>query len=265
MKTRVAIQAWERRPDGGRRARGRAPPRVGPGGFSTVFSWSPKGKGGGPSKNIFAFTLIELLVVVAIIAILAALLLPALKSVRARAQGVQCMNGMRQVGMALLMFADEYEQKFPMFYDGSQTWAYHVLPYLGLSQVGFSGANRYNDVRPVFRCPGLQSAISFNGVTTMHAINKYMAGMNGVWIKVGDVKKPADTILLADPQPCDWVHPLPVINYWLNMPIGDDLSASRCGIGNNYPGGANVVFLDGSARMLRNSSVTMTNIDPNLQ
>jgi prepilin-type N-terminal cleavage/methylation domain-containing protein/prepilin-type processing-associated H-X9-DG protein len=60
------------------------------------------------------FTLIELLVVIAIIAILAALLLPALATAKERGQRTYCINNLRQLTMAWLLFADENDERLPL-------------------------------------------------------------------------------------------------------------------------------------------------------
>src|SRR6267154_425236 len=69
-----------------------------------------------PRKNhASAFTLIELLVVIAIIAILAAILFPVFAQAREKARQASCQSNLRQLGLATLMYVQDYDETYPLY------------------------------------------------------------------------------------------------------------------------------------------------------
>jgi len=97
------------------------------------------------------FTLIELLVVIAIIAILAALLLPALSRAKGSAQRVACVNNLRQLRLALGLYANDHEGQLPPRAFFTNRWPAQLQPH-------------YTDVS-LLRCPADSEAIKAGSAT----------------------------------------------------------------------------------------------------
>lgn len=158
-------------------------------------------------KKSSAFTLIELLVVIAIIAILAAILFPVFSRARENARRTTCRSNLRQIGMGLLQYTQDYDERLIRSWSGVNNkasdatqrykWMDSIYPYVKSEQV-------FDCPSDTFRNPG--GAYKFRGGTKYgsYAINSsYWGDDDAYQSPAGDDS--ATLADLQDPAGCVWI------------------------------------------------------------
>jgi prepilin-type N-terminal cleavage/methylation domain-containing protein/prepilin-type processing-associated H-X9-DG protein len=217
-----------------------------------------------------AFTLIELLVVIAIIAILAAMLLPALHKAKERGKRTSCLNNMRQIGVAYMLYNEDSAGRVP-YRRGLAHFAHPatgdnffkvLIPYFGGKIDGVWQTKIYGC--PTAPEPPLTSGYAptwVNPSLRCGCIISYMQNMLVLETKLSNVRRPSDVAVIQEggsrthatwdgPEAAnnlssgDALRPEP--RYYTEWHMWDDaLKTERCS--NVHEKGGNLMFADGHA------------------
>ncbi len=233
-------------------------------------------------KKTSAFTLIELLVVIAIIAILAAILFPVFARARENARRASCQSNLKQIGLGILQYTQDYDEKYPMFQwngatpsdlDPAYSWRRTTFPYVKSTQIYQCPSSVYAD-RVAYDSDNTRMAALPAGSPRFPA--SYSINGSGSYIggtPVSETSAPpryAPTTLAAIADPAQTIV---VSEYsWVDNRVNwNDGCATNPGCNGLYfkghLGNSNFLFTDGHVKALKPTStgnpINMWNIEEN--
>ena len=199
-----------------------------------------------------AFTLVELLVVVAILALLAALLIPSLGNVRASAQARTCTSNVRQLGVACMLYANDHDGEIAIIRNSPAplaTWQdlIHDEGYLD----GIKGVGRAARELDVFYCPARSRASEVrnpgrwrqNGVYSMNGVPSSIIPAVRTRVLLAAQSAPATRFVIGEPSLDHWAS-----GQWYHMLRSSELSFP-------HDGQIALAFLDGHASLVASTNV----------
>jgi len=216
--------------------------------------FAPRNRSAFTPRKSSAFTLIELLVVIAIIAILAAILFPVFAKAREKARQASCMSNEKQLGLALLQYNQDYDEKMPAREynnDSGQSWRISVYPYIKATGLyacpsNPSGTKKGFDGYPISYGGNYNSAPYYNqdfGNMYPGGINGtgVFADSNGPGVALAAILSPAQVIAVQE-QTNEGYADANVLNHYTGA--NHDLFAGHNGI-------SNYLFCDGHVKALK--------------
>ena len=191
------------------------------------------------------FTLIELLIVIAIVAILASMLLPALNSARKKGRQTKCVSNFKQCGTALVMYCDTNNQYFPPFCGttSDKEWWHYIAVDQGWvpKREDWTWRSALKSLR-FFVCPEepLLAVLNYGSYLPMHTINKsFYYGSAGA--KSSRVSEPSNTIQTFEQVPSGNLG-----TAWISS--GDwnqDYGIVHPAVSMRHSGRSNILYCDG--------------------